>query len=68
MLNDAGLEVERTAAPAARALLDAWRARGADQLDPVRFHFIEALERRAAAHAGEARRLLDARLAQLLKA
>jgi len=34
----------------------------------VRFHFIEALERRASAHAGEARRLLDARLAQLLKA
>lgn len=54
--------------PGARALLDAWRARGADQLDPVRFHFIEALERRAAAHAGEARRLIDARLTQLLNA
>lgn len=55
-------------APDARALLDAWRARGADQLDPVRFHFIEALERRAAAHAGDVRRLIDARLAQLLNA
>ena len=54
--------------PDARALLDAWRARGADQLDPVRFHFIEALERRAAVHAGEARRLIDARLTQLLNA
>lgn len=54
--------------PGARALLDAWRARGADQLDPVRFHFIEALERRAAVHAGEARRLIDARLTQLLNA
>jgi hypothetical protein len=51
-----------------RALLDAWRARGADRLDPVRFHLIEALERRAATHAGEARRLIDARLAQLLNA
>ncbi|MEX3942865.1 DUF2894 domain-containing protein [Paraburkholderia sp. BR10937] len=68
MLNDAERQLERTAASDARALLDAWRARGADQLDPVRFHFIEALERRAAAHAGEARRLIDARLAQLLDA
>jgi hypothetical protein len=52
----------------ARALLDAWRARGADQVDPVRFHLIEALERRAAAHDGEARRLIDVRLAHLLNA
>jgi hypothetical protein len=58
----------RHAAADARALLDAWRARGADQLDPVRFHHIEALERRAGAHAGEVRRHLDARLAQLLNA
>ncbi|QGZ57300.1 DUF2894 domain-containing protein [Paraburkholderia acidiphila] len=64
MVNDAG----SPSAPDARALLDAWRARGADQLDPVRFHLIEALERRAAAHAGETRRLIDARLAQLLGA
>lgn len=64
MVNDAGQQSVRDA----RALLDAWRARGADQLDPVRFHFIEALERRAAAHAGEARRHIDARLAQLLDA
>ncbi|MEM5310919.1 DUF2894 domain-containing protein [Paraburkholderia sp. JHI869] len=68
MVNDAGPQVAIAAAPDARALLDAWRARGADQLDPVRFHFIEALERRAAAHAGEARKLIDARLAQLLGA
>jgi hypothetical protein len=56
----------RHTAADARALLDTWRARGADRLDPVRFHLIEALERRAADHAGEARRLIDARLAQLL--
>jgi hypothetical protein len=52
----------------ARAMLDAWRRRGADRLDPVRFHFIEALERRAAGHGGKARRILDDRLAGLLEA
>ncbi|WP_459204264.1 DUF2894 domain-containing protein (plasmid) [Ralstonia pseudosolanacearum] len=51
----------------ARAMLDAWRARGADRLDPVRFHVIEALDRRAAGHSGEARRILDARLSGLLE-
>ncbi|WP_088501626.1 DUF2894 domain-containing protein [Burkholderia ubonensis] len=50
----------------ARAMLDAWRASGADRLDPVRFHRIDALERRAAGHDGDARRLLDARLDRLL--
>ncbi|WP_168789816.1 DUF2894 domain-containing protein [Paraburkholderia aromaticivorans] len=52
----------------ARATLDAWRERGADRLDPVRFHFIDALERRAAGHSGEARRILDERLSGLLDA
>ncbi|KVW25333.1 hypothetical protein WK93_16405 [Burkholderia ubonensis] len=47
-------------------MLDAWRASGADRLDPVRFHRIDALERRAAGHDGDARRLLDARLDALL--
>lgn len=51
-----------------RATLDAWRARGADRLDPVRFHFIEALARRVLHHHGEARRVLDERLAGLLDA
>ncbi|MFL9867764.1 DUF2894 domain-containing protein [Paraburkholderia fungorum] len=51
----------------ARATLDAWREHGADRLDPIRFHFIEALDRRAAAHGGEARRLLDARLSGLIE-
>ncbi|WP_244221073.1 DUF2894 domain-containing protein [Paraburkholderia aromaticivorans] len=55
-------------ASAARATLDAWRERGADRVDPVRFHFIEALARRAAGHSGEARRILDDRLAGLLEA
>ncbi|ONC79024.1 DUF2894 domain-containing protein [Burkholderia pseudomallei] len=52
----------------AQHTLDAWRERGADRLDPVRFRFIDALRRRAAAHGGDARRLLDARLAALIDA
>ncbi|NIF42249.1 DUF2894 domain-containing protein [Burkholderia sp. Tr-862] len=49
-----------------RATLDAWREQGADRLDPVRFHRLDALEKRAAAFDGDARALLDARLATLL--
>jgi hypothetical protein len=51
-----------------RATLDAWRERGADRMDTIRFRFIEALERRAASHSGEARRILDDRLGSLLTA
>jgi hypothetical protein len=51
-----------------RAILDAWREQNADRLNPLRFHFIEALERRAAGHGGEARRLLDDRLSELIEA
>ncbi|WP_175746562.1 DUF2894 domain-containing protein [Burkholderia pyrrocinia] len=51
----------------ARATLDAWREQGADRLDPVRFHRIDALERRAAVLDGDARGLLDARLAMLIE-
>lgn len=52
----------------ARVLLDAWRVQGADRLDPVRFHFMAALERRTAAQSGEARGLLVERLSQLVAA
>ncbi|MBN3751388.1 DUF2894 domain-containing protein [Paraburkholderia sp. Tr-20389] len=51
-----------------QATLDAWREQGADAHDPLRFHFIDALARRAAQHDGEARRVLDARLSALLDA
>ncbi|MGP1615848.1 MAG: DUF2894 domain-containing protein [Pollutimonas bauzanensis] len=51
-----------------QALLAAWRERGADRLDPVRCHFIEALARRAAGHSGAARHALDERLSELLQA
>jgi len=51
----------------ARATLDAWRAQGADRLDPVRFHRLDALEKRAAVLDGDARALLDGRLGTLLE-
>ncbi|MBA4282225.1 MAG: DUF2894 domain-containing protein, partial [Ralstonia sp.] len=51
-----------------QAALDSWRASGADRLDRLRFCFIEALHRRAAGQTGEARRLLDARLGELVAA
>lgn len=52
----------------ARAMLDAWRAQGADRVDPVRFRFIEALARRAATCGGEVRHLIDNKLSALLEA
>ncbi|GAA4338538.1 DUF2894 domain-containing protein [Pigmentiphaga soli] len=50
----------------AQAQLAAWREQGADRLDPIRFHFIEALARRTMARNGDTRRVLDARLSALL--
>ncbi|MFM0730408.1 DUF2894 domain-containing protein [Paraburkholderia sediminicola] len=55
-------------ASGARATLDAWRECGADRLDPIRFRFIAALDRRAAGHSGETRRILDDRLSKLIEA
>lgn len=52
----------------ARATPGAGRERGAGPLDPMRLHRIEALERRAAGHEGEVRRLLEARLSGLIEA
>ncbi|GCB06744.1 hypothetical protein PSUB009319_43750 [Ralstonia sp. SET104] len=49
-------------------MLDNWRASGADRLDRVRFHFIEALHRRTLSQTGAARRILDARLGKLVAA
>jgi hypothetical protein len=50
------------------SMLDAWRARGEHRADPVRFRFIEAMARRAAGHQGDARRILDEKVAGLLAA
>ena len=55
-------------AASARARLAAWREQGAGRLDPMRFHRMEALAARASRHEGEARRILDARLAELIEA
>ncbi|AVJ28433.1 DUF2894 domain-containing protein [Achromobacter spanius] len=52
----------------ARAVLDAWRASGADRINPLRFHLIDALDRRAAAYEGAARQRLDERVADLIAA
>lgn len=52
----------------AQARLDAWRERGGELADPVRFHYLQALARRAAGHEGQARQLLDQRLAGLMAA
>lgn len=48
------------------ATLDAWRALDADQVHPARFRLIDALARRAPSYSGDARRLLDERLAALI--
>ncbi|CAM3789257.1 DUF2894 domain-containing protein [Bordetella bronchialis] len=56
------------APPDVSAMLDAWREQGADRISPVRFHFIEALARRASARTGPARRELDRKLARLVEA
>jgi hypothetical protein len=50
------------------ALIASLRAAGADQFDPVRLHYIEVLAKRAIAHQGSAKRMLDAKLAQALAA
>ncbi len=47
--------------------MQAWRERDAHGTDAVRRYFIEALARRAAGQTGQARALLDRRLAQLLR-
>lgn len=52
----------------ANATLAAWRERGDARLDPVRFRMIESLAARTASHEGEARRLLDEKLAALMAA
>jgi hypothetical protein len=50
------------------ALIASLRTAGADQFDPVRLHYIEVLAKRAIAHQGSVKRMLDAKLAQALAA
>lgn len=51
-----------------RRQLDAWREQGFDRVDPMRFHLMDALERRACGYDGAARRVIDERLAALASA
>jgi hypothetical protein len=50
------------------ATIAAWRERGDQHFDPVRFRLIEVLAGKAAGHRGDARRILDGRLLELLAA
>lgn len=56
------------AAAHALSALQALRQRGAAHFDPVRFHGIESLARRAESRQGHARTLIDARVMALLAA
>ena len=50
------------------ALIASLRNAGVDRFDPVRLHYIEALAKRASAHHGNVKRMLDVRLGQALAA
>ena len=50
------------------AILDAWREQGADRLNPLDFHYLLALQRRAAAYDGNARQLLQEKLSARITA
>ena len=50
------------------AEIAALRSSGAGRIDPLRFHFIEALARRLRTHEGEVRRILEGRLGEALAA
>jgi hypothetical protein len=54
--------------PDFNALIASLRTAGADQFDPVRLHYIESLVKRGGAHHGNAKRMLDDKLAQTIVA
>jgi hypothetical protein len=62
------MEASQDASPDPNALIASLQAAGASRFDPVRWRYIEVLAGRAAAHQGNTRRMLDARLAQALEA
>ena len=49
-------------------MLDVWREQGADQFNPLAFHYMAALQKRITAQEGEARRLLVERLSACIEA
>ncbi|WP_198358838.1 DUF2894 domain-containing protein [Noviherbaspirillum autotrophicum] len=54
--------------PEVDALIASLRAAGANRFDPTGWHYVEVLAKRAAAHQGSVRRILDARLVRALTA
>jgi len=52
----------------ADALIASLRAAGAGRFDPVRLHYIEAMAKRASAHQGSVKQMLDAKLTEALAA
>jgi hypothetical protein len=66
-MDDAGDDTQGLARGPALDALDATRARDAHERDPVRFRLAQALARRAGAHEGEARRVIDERVAAILQ-
>jgi hypothetical protein len=50
------------------AMIAALRAEGGDRFDPVHLHYIEVLAKRAIAHQGSVKHMLDAKLTQALAA
>ena len=51
-----------------QALIEALRLEGAEQFDPVRWHYIDVLAQRAGAHQGSVKRILDEKLRRAVSA
>ena len=62
------MDAPQDSSPDFDAQIAALRTAGADRFDPVRLHYIEVLAKRAAAHRGGVKRMLDAKLALALAA
>lgn len=58
----------QVAPPDFDALIASLRTAGAGRFDPVRLHYLDVLAKRASAHQGSVRHMLDAKLAQALTA
>lgn len=59
-------DVQMDASCEVSVLIFSLRAAGADQFDPMRWHYLETLATRTAAHDGRTKYMLDTKLAQAL--
>jgi hypothetical protein len=59
-------DTPRDGSPDSNALIASLRTAGAARFDPVRWHYLEVLAKRALGHRGSVKRMLDAKLAQAL--